>query len=56
MSKWWHVLTSVAIAAITVAIPAAKSLIAAHPELSMILASIWAIVGQVLPSPTASTK
>jgi hypothetical protein len=52
MSKWWHVLISGALAVVSTIFPA---FIAGHPALAGVLASIWAILGQILPSPIVPT-
>lgn len=53
MSKFWHVLTSVVLAAIAVVSPAVQSTVTHHPTVALVLASIWGILGNLLPSPVA---
>jgi hypothetical protein len=53
MSKWWHTLATIGMAAVTVAAPAVQGAIAAHGTVSIILGTIWAVLGHLLPSPVA---
>lgn len=52
MTKWWHVILSAGLAIAASVFPA---VIASHPALAGVLASIWAILGQILPSPVGAT-
>lgn len=51
MSKWWHVQISALLAASGLFSPSLQGMIAAHPIMTVVLASIWAMVGSILPSP-----
>ena len=53
MSKWWALITIAVSGAVAAIAPTVQGDVAKHPELSMILASVVAIVGHLLPSPTA---
>ena len=54
MSKWWHTLASIGMAALAVATPQVQSAIGGHAHLSVVLGTIWAIFGHLLPSPITS--
>lgn len=56
MSKFWHILASVGIAAIGVVVPQVSTIIASHAKVTLVLGSIWAILGNVLKSPVASQQ
>lgn len=51
MSKWWHVLASVGIAALGVVLPSLQTVVLHHPVVTTILGTLWTILGSVLPSP-----
>lgn len=51
MKNWWHVLASVGMAALGVALPPIGVAVAAHPVVTTVLGTIWAILGNLLPSP-----
>lgn len=53
MSKFWYVLTSVALAAVAVVSPSIQATVAHHPTLALVLASIMGVLGNLLPSPIA---
>jgi hypothetical protein len=52
MSKFWHILASIGIAALGVALPPIQTAVVAHPVVSTVLGTIWAILGNILPTPT----
>ena len=51
MGKWWHTLASIGMAVLAVAAPVVQGAIGAHPTVSIILGTIWAVLGHLLPSP-----
>jgi len=51
MGKWWHTLASIGMAILAVAAPVVQGAIGAHPTVSIILGTIWAVLGHLLPSP-----
>jgi hypothetical protein len=51
MSKWWHTLVSIGIAALGIALPPIQAVIVAHPVVSTVLGTIWAVLGHLLPTP-----
>jgi hypothetical protein len=53
MSKWWHVLSTIGIAAVGVLDPALHGLIVGNPIASTVLGTLWAILGGLVPSPVA---
>jgi len=55
MSKWWHVLASIGLAALSAAIPPIQGVIMAHPVVVSILGAAWAILGNLLQSPVKPT-
>lgn len=56
MSKFWHIMASIGIAAIGVAVPQVGAVVASHAKVTMVLGSIWAILGNVLKSPLPSQQ
>lgn len=55
MSKWWHTLLSGVLAVVAIVTPTVQSTVASHPAIAVVLASIWAILGNILPSPAKIT-
>jgi hypothetical protein len=51
MTKFWHVFSTIGLATIAIVTPAIKIVIAAHPVVSVALATAWALLGSLLPSP-----
>lgn len=56
MSKFWHIMASVGIAAVAVVVPQVQMLIAGHAIVTTVLGTIWAIIGNILPSPLPPAK
>lgn len=55
MSKWWHTLASIGLAVLTAVTPTVQGAIGSHPTISIVLGTIWAVLGHLLPSPVAPT-
>lgn len=51
MHKFWHALSSVAVAAIAYSTPVLQTAIAAHPAHAIGAMAGWAILGNLLPAP-----
>lgn len=51
MSKFWHILGSIGIAAVSVAIPEVRAVLLNHHIISTVLGTTWAVLGNLLPSP-----
>lgn len=56
MSKWLHSLASIGLAAVAIALPQAQQAVSTHPAVAASLATAWAIIGHLLPSPVAQLK
>jgi hypothetical protein len=54
MSKYWHILATIGLAAVSVITPSLQGLLASHTIIATVLASGWAILGNILKSPVAS--
>lgn len=55
MTKWLPTVIAAATALAAIFAPSVQGTVAAHPELSTILAAIYAIVAHFLPSPTSTS-
>lgn len=51
MSKYWHILATVGLAALSVLTPGIRGALSSHTIVATVLASVWAVLGSVLPSP-----
>jgi hypothetical protein len=51
MSNWWHTLASIGMAVLVTVTPTIQGAIGHHPILGVVLGTMWAILGHVLPSP-----
>lgn len=53
MSKFWHIMASVGGLALVAVAPQLQTIIAGHAIVTTVLGAAWAVLGNLLPSPTA---
>ena len=51
MTKFWHILATVGMAALVAAVPPLQAVIAGHAVISSVLGIAWTVLGNLLPSP-----
>jgi len=51
MSKWWHVLATIGMAAAVAAVPGIQTALSGHVVVTSILGGVWAVLGNLLQSP-----
>jgi len=51
MKAWWHSLVTVGVAVFATVAPLVQTAIGSHPKVSIVIGTIWAVLGHILPSP-----
>ncbi len=51
MTKWWHILATIGMAALAAAVPPLQAVIAGHAIISSILGVAWTVLGGLVQSP-----
>lgn len=55
MTKFWHILATVAMAGAVAAVPGLQAVLAGHVVVTTILGGVWAVLGNLLQSPLPAT-
>lgn len=51
MSKYWHILATIGLAAVSAVTPGIQGALSSHTIVATALAAAWAILGNILQSP-----
>lgn len=55
MTKWWHVIATIGLAALAAAVQPIQQAISGHLVVTGILGVVWSVLGSILPSPLPPT-